>query len=556
MRVAEPTAVVAILRVPGARLRAAGGTIERLRPVYVLSTLTVLAWAGTLSIALSATHNGWLYYTGGDATYYWSAAYGFVHGWVAAPAISYGLPVLLWPVAAAAGANLLVGLPAIVLLQVAVLTPLLLVALYGIGSYFGGRLLGYIAAAGWVVAPFLALGYFERGFREDVHDLVVPNAVGLTLLGDFASLVAVTVAAALLLRTFERPGWNDVLLAGLVSGFAIGIKPSNTIFLAAPVLALVVARRWRQLPAFLAALLPAVIALTIWKRTGIGSIPVLSLGEVRSAAGPAFAAPPVAAVGDYLPFDWATFHDNLLELREVGWSVLLLEWAAVVGALALIRRAPAAGVLVATWFFSYVLLKGGAEGRAGVMQTSFFRLIEPAFPAFVLLVAGLVFLVPTRGRRRAGPVAAAPWPERPSRALAATAVVLALYPLVLVAAASAAPRDRFVHDEAHNQAVPVDAALDLRVSRQAGGVRLDWRAAAAGAGRVAYRVYRSPGPGCDHHSAGVQDCLLRMAQVATVRGTTWTDTTAKRWTYRIAAVADQRPQHVGGDLVVVSRAVR
>ena len=64
----------------------------------------------------------------------------------------------------------------------------------------------------------------------------------------------------------------------------------------------------------------------------------------------------------------------------------------------------------------------------------------PAYPAFVLLLAGLVFLVP--GPRRA-PLAppGPPGPDARRRRLAlvgAAAAVFALYPLALVAAASPA----------------------------------------------------------------------------------------------------------------------
>ncbi len=526
--------------------------VERVRPVYVLFGISVAAWAATAALALTARHNGWLFYTGGDASYYWTGAAGLVHRWVAAPVISYGIPALLWPFAAALGTNMLAGLSIAILLQVVLLTPLLLAALYRLGAYFGGPVLGYVAACGWVAAPFLALGYFSRGFRPDIHNLVVPNTLGLTLLGDFTSLVCVTVAAALIVRSFERPGWNDVLLAGLVTGFAIGVKPSNGVFLPAPLLGLVVARRLRQVPAFVVAMLPAVVTLTVWKRIGVGYVPALALGDTHLAAGSSVAMPPVASLGQYLPFDWATFHDNLLELREVGWSVLILEWASVAGAIALIRRAPAAGVLVSTWFFSYVLLKGGAQGKADVMQTNFFRLIEPAYPALVLLAAGLVLLVPTWGRRRAGPVRAAARPGRPTPTVVLATVVLALYPLAIVGIASAAPRDRFVNDEQHNQSVPVTSSLDLHVNRTARGSRLTWQRPAVGATHVSFRVYRAPGPGCDHHEQGAQNCILRMAQVATVRRTTWTDGRRGNATYRVAVVADEHADRIGGDLIVIT----
>jgi len=104
--------------------------------------------------------------------------------------------------------------------------------------------------------------------------------------------------------------------------------------------------------------------------------------------------------------------------------------------------------------------------------------------------------------------------------------------------------------------VPVDRALRLQVDRDGSAARLSWRAADAGAGRVAYRVLRAPGDGCDHHDRGAQNCILRMSQVATVRGTSWNGPGPAGWTYRVAVVADQHPDRIGGDLVVISPPAR
>jgi hypothetical protein len=395
-----------------------------------------------------------------------------------------------------------------------------------------------------VVAPLLSLGFFYPGervfqgipyhdYRGFAHDTVVPNALGLTAAATYASLVALALAAWLLVRCLDSGDWNDLLLSGLVTGFAVGLEPRNVLFLLAPLLALGVARRWRQGLGFLAALLPAFGTLALWRWTG--------LGHVGGFGG--------------LPFSWEDFRIVRIHLRGAGWSLLLVEWIAVAGIFAIVRKAPAKGVLVAAWFVGFFVLNSGSLARGGVRDGSLFRLLEPGYPAFVLLGAAVLLLVPPWGRRRA---VAAPREQRPrlTRGLAVATIGLAVYPLAIVALASPTPVDRVVVQQLRDQSVPLSDEFALRVERRGGRAILSWQEPPAADVTFSYRVYRSPGRGCDHERRGGQDCLLRMAGVALVRTTTWVDPEPGRFWYRVAAVADYRSEGIGGDLLLISPAAR
>ena len=48
-------------------------------PWSVLGPLLVVQWLALLVLALTVRHNGWLYYQGGDQTYYWTDAHLLSH---------------------------------------------------------------------------------------------------------------------------------------------------------------------------------------------------------------------------------------------------------------------------------------------------------------------------------------------------------------------------------------------------------------------------------------------------------------------------------------------
>ena len=528
-------------RAGAAAVRRASGRLEAVHPAAILAPLVAAHFAVVVWVALTAHHNGWLYGGGDVGNHHWTASWALGHLWVSSADVSYALPALEWPLGLAYGGSLPAALPVLVILQAAVGGAVLVVATYGIAARIAGRLFGYVAAVGWVLAPLCSLGFFYAGNREFqgipyanyrglVHDLVVPNALGLTDGAAFPSLVALVVAAWLVVRFLDSGAWTDVLLAGLVTGFAVGIEPGNAVFLPAPLLALAVARRWREGLGFVVALLPALAALAVWRWTG--------LGHVGGFGG--------------LDFSWEDFRIMRIHLRGAGWSLLLVEWIAIAGIVAVVRKAPAKGVLVAAWFVGFFVLNSGSLARGRVLDGSLFRLLEPGYPAFVLLAAAVLLLVPTWGLRR--PVAAAPRELRPrvTPVLVAGAVLLALYPLVIVGLARPAPRDRVVFQFGRKESVPVSSAFALHVDRGAGGAQLRWQEPPADGVALSYRVYRSPEYGCGHGPPGGRDCLLRMARVAVVRSTAWSDPEPGRFWYRVAAVAAYSSATTGADLLLIS----
>ena len=62
------------MRLPD-RARPLWGWIRARQPWSILVALLVLQWLALLVFAASVQHNGWLYYQGGDQTYYWTGAH-------------------------------------------------------------------------------------------------------------------------------------------------------------------------------------------------------------------------------------------------------------------------------------------------------------------------------------------------------------------------------------------------------------------------------------------------------------------------------------------------
>src|SRR5205085_4778929 len=116
---------------------------------------------------------------------------------------------------------------------------------------------------------------------------------------------------------------------------------------------------------------------------------------------------------------WTQLHNNLLQLREFLWSDRLLEFLVVGGIAALLIRNRRAGIFVGAWFTGFLLLKG-TYVNSRVEDATFWRLMMPAFPAFVVLAASVPLLVPSV---RARPPLPKPW-SIPKRAVVAVAVAL------------------------------------------------------------------------------------------------------------------------------------
>ncbi len=524
--------------------------VAEVRPAYVLLPLLGIQWLAVLALALTVRHNGWLYYAGGDQIWHYTGAYLLAHGHLPPAYVGYGWSFLLLPVAAIAGPNLVSALPAMVLFNTLVLLPVALLCMYGIGARIAGRLFGYLAALLWVVLPYLGIVFVEAGYHQKYTELTLPQQLGLTSVPDFPSMVALIASGYLCLRALDSRRWEIGALAGLAAGYAIAIKPSNALFLFAPALLLVV-ERWRSLVAFAAGLAPSLLALAVWKYRGLGELAAAPGPELRLAAGPGDLTHRI-----FSPKlnSWNHLHQVLLGFREHFWIARVIEWTPVAGFIGLLARSRRGVLLVGTWFVAYLLVKG-TYLPASIDDASFFRILMPAFPAYVLLAASVSLLVP-RARARPGRA-----PEATGRrltiAVVAAFAVFAALPLGVLAAV---PR---LHDQgalavrAPDTPVPVGGTVS--VSAANGGVRLAWREMKPSTARAFYHVLRAKGTNPDVACAGrlngsSDNCVLYTQSIATTRATTFTDHPGPgRWTYRIGVAANWVDDPKLGDIYVVTK---
>ena len=542
------------LDLAAARARAWWQAAAGVRPAYVLGTLVGVQWIAVLALALTVRHNGWLYYTGGDQLWHYTGAYLLAHGHLPPSYVGYGWSVLLAPVAAVAGPNLVSALPAIVLLNTVVLLPVALLCVYGIGARIAGRVFGYFAAATWIALPYLGILFVEPGYHQKWTELTLPQLEGLTSVPDFPSTVALLVSAYFCLRAVEAPSaWQSGLAAGLAAGYSIAIKPSNAIFLVAPALLLLATRR-RAALTFAAGLAPSLLTLVVWKYRGLGCFAAAPAEPLRLASG---ANSLIDRIHAPSLNSWAHLHQVLLALREHFWVARVIEWAPIAGLLALLVRSRRAFLLVGAWFAVYVLLKA-TYIPASVEDASFWRILMPALPAYVLLAAAIVLALPGV---RARPLES---PRRDfRRALSVAVVVCALLPLGAVAAI---PR---LHDRGQeavqlqdtNTFIPVSSAVHVQARASGGAVHLTWHGGNAGTGTAFYRVLRTGGTNggvvCPGRRNGSSDiCALYMNIVGTTRATSFVDKRGPgRWTYRIGVSANWLDDPTLGDVYVVSRPV-
>jgi hypothetical protein len=539
-------------------------------PWGVLLPLVGLQWLLLGFFVLTVRHNGWLFYQGGDETFFYTSAWSIAHGHVPDAAIGWGWSYVLAPVAAIFGSNFLAALPAIILIQTLILLPLGLLAAYGLAARLGGRLFGYLVAFLWVVGPYALIPLWDHRYHQKYVEQFLPQAFGLTGLGDFPSMVLVVCAAYLVVRVLDERSLPLAALAGLTTAFVIGIKPANALFLSGVVLAFLAARRWREALVFGAAMVPGLIVLALWKQKGLGSLPVF---RSHGTAAAAMAPPLVASL--HLPksvnLDWHHFGQNLNYLREFFWSVRVVEWFVVAGFVGLLRRTPAKALLIGGWFGAFLLVKGTSP-QASIEAGTFLRLFMPALPALLILGAGVLLLVPTFAT---SVVERFPTFDRPlnwrSKPLGAVALVLAVLPLVLFAALTPVHDARAAKFFTQNVYVPVNADLGLRAAKGPDGVRLSWRAPSARA-RVFYRVVRSPadwrtvqffphrinGVRCLPPNGGAKDCQVEMKTITITRGRAYVDRGPlpnARYAYRIGVSANWADDTSGGDVLYFSEPV-
>lgn len=526
---------------------------DRLRalPTWaLLAAACVVQLAIVLAIALTATHNHFVWYSGGDSTEYWTTSWSLGHGTIPQALIGYGIPVAYMWLPPLSGITLLSGLPAIVLLQGIGLVVLATLLMFGIGDLLFGRAYAWLVLGLWIVGPLLMLWGFDASYAPQFRDLfLAPHWYGLTNMADMPSLVAALAAAWAGLRAYESRRIEDGLLTGLFLGVLIGIKPSNAFFIPAVAVLLLASRSWRVIVATGVACIPALVTLAVWKDKGRGFLPITSSNApLHEAAGSA----PMLAVGNsYVHFDSAHLGMMLHDLSEVFWSLRLLEFLVFAGLLGALRRSWVKGAFLALWFAGFVLVKGSSN-LTSVVSVSFFRYVEPGLPAFVLLAASLTFLLPRRGRAFAlptqpGRVPGARW------SLGLAAVVFGLVPLLVIAALPASSSARYVRDDTLGNDAPLTISLAPRATVIGSRVRLSWQPVDTSGTSAYYVVYRSDSADtCTYPSQGAKECDLTMNAIGYTRRTSYVDRPGpgRHW-YRIGLEANFRDRLDGSDLMLV-----
>lgn len=524
------------------------------RPRLVLAALVAIQWLLVLAFALTVRHNGWLFYQGGDQIWYATTGSLLGHGELPPTRIGYGWSFLLAPIMLTSGPGYVAAMPAVIALNTLVLAPLALASVYGIAARLAGRLFALWAAALWVAAPFLVIPFWRQDYHERFVEQFLPQALGLGGLADYPSMVFLLVSAYFLVRALQQPSAETLVLAGLLAGFAIAIKPANGLFLAGPLLAFLVARSVRPLLAFGAGVAPSVLVLALWKQRGLGELPLFALEEARLAGGATIAA---IGVDRYVDVDWTTLRQNAAELREWFWSARLLEWIPVAGLVAVARRSIPVAALLGGWFAAFLLVKG-ASPLATVSSGSFFRLLIPAYPAYFLLAAALPLLVP--GVPRA---LAERWPALPDwapkrRAVDAVALVLVLVPAVLIATARQVndPEDAVLVNDI---LTPVHDDFGLRIEADGIAREISWDTP-RGSSDVFYRVYRTAAGGADTScspNGSTSDCRLELLLLGTTREGRFRDGSPPPGSvYRVGRAANWRDDPQGGDVFLLSPPVR
>ncbi len=372
-------------------------------------------WLSTLcAVGFASSHVGWRFEQGIDSFHAVQGAFGLADGDLPREGSGILWPVMLSPFASVADTvdGVFAG---VVLLNVLVLAPLALVSVYWVAVRIGGRLLGVSTVALWLLGPWLLPVFALDSYDPVVRDRVLPLVLGLTAEPAFPAAVALVSSAALIATSLDRRTLTGAAFAGLVAGAAVAIEPRSLLFLGAAAGAYVAARRVPEAVTFALALAPAVLAVVLWQTRAVPGPDPLSLG----------------------PVDWGQFTGNMAGLREYFWSQRLLQWLPLAGAIAVARRSVPLALLIGGWMLSFGVVLGSQPG-AGLDGGGIFRVLLPALPAYVLLVAAIPLLVPTLAVRlgpRLDPLSPG---YRPGwSALAVAGVLLALVPLATAALGAA-----------------------------------------------------------------------------------------------------------------------
>jgi hypothetical protein len=542
---------------------------------WILAAYVVIYWAFVAIIAFfTSPHNGWIYQNGDDAGWYWTSAWTLSSLHLPFTAVGLGWPYVMSPLAAIFGANMANGLPAVVILNIVVLAPAAILGMYLIGERIAGRLFGLWASALWVVLPAVGVLLYSGHARWVVTHSFLPTALGLNALSDYPSEVCAIFAAYLVLRTVDTGDVRDGALTGVVLGFLLLLKPSNAPLVVMAAAFLLATRTLRPLVAAAAGIVPSLIALAAWKQRGRGLLfapatsgPPTSSGPVSPKTGHTNLFGHVGdaahrlldAPGKYLSFDWHHLGQNVQALQEVFWSVRMLEFLLVAGVIALLVRGRSRGLFIVAWFLAIALAKG-TSSFASVFDTSLYRYLLPAWPAWVLIVASVVFLWPRGAKSRARPperALVALWPSPRRRALlVAAGLVLGIMPIALALGATRTPMETIAQVSAGSLVPIVDFGLTAkRTGPQM--VRLTWRGVKTGEARAVYRVFSGPNNGCVVTTDGTPRCYFHMPNMSLTNSPTIEfNAPLGRMFYRVALAAGWRfDPNSESDLLLLSRPV-
>lgn len=539
-------------------------------PWIVLVPLVVAQWIVVGAFALFfVERNGWLFYQGGDQTWFYTSAWMLAGGEIPETFVGYTLPFLFAPITWIAGPNILAGLPAVLVFQFVVLLPLGLLMVYALAARIGGRLLGYWAAALWIALPFLTIPLFVDRYHQTYVELTLPQVLGLTGLGDFPSMIAVLVAAYLCVRTLETRATPDAVATGVATGVAIGIKPANGLFVFAPLAALALARQPRNALLFAGALVPSLVALTIWKARGSG-ISVLANDTIRLAMTDSDPFVPPSRwerLREYVPLDFDQINYQFLGFREFFFSARMIEYVPIAGAVAVARRSVPQAVFLATWLAAFFVVKGSSEA-VNVETGSIWRLLMPAFPAYFLLLAALPLLIPVWGSRLALRFPVRTRPLRPRNvAFVAGVTVFLVVPLAALAVLPPSNGTRAAKLPHQSLFVPHNADFGVTIEAAGDQIRLAWDPPRGISANQFYVVLSAPqrywftqaggyvveGIHCREGGASKR-CTVEMNELGRTRETELLfEQPRGLWTYRVAIAANWRDDMGAGDILLISR---
>ena len=248
--------------------------------------------------------------------------------------------------------------------------------------------------------------------------------------------------------------------------------------------------------------------------------------------------PPVADLNldRYFDLDLEHWRTQMDQLREFFWSARLVQWAPFAGLVAVLRvRRGAIAALLGGWLAAFILVKGFST-RADIQANTFWRLLMPAWPAYLLLFASIPLLVPTLARRLGERIQPPESANVSLRWIGVVAVVTVVIPAVTIVASTPLepPPDPGGRPGLRGRATsspPSTTRSSSAVERAGAGRRLTWTSGGPWRADVFYRVYRHDGTGRRTPNASVSAgvawyCLLRSEPIATTRGLTFVDASA------------------------------